>query len=290
MKDFKGIYPALLTPFDENDKINEKSLEKLIEMNIKKGVNGFYVGGSTGEAFLLSADERKYVYKLVADITKGRANLIAHIGSIGTKLSLDLAQYAESVGYDAVSSIPPFYYAFSYDEIKDYYFDLAKGTSIPMLIYFFPGFTNAKLGTDNMSDFLESDRFLGVKYTSNDFFGLERIKAKYPNKVVYNGFDEMLLSGLSMGADGGIGSTYNFCAEKYIEMYKCFNEGNLARCQELQKEVNEIIDVLAKIGVFAGEKEILTMMGIDFGKPRAPFKGITDDERALLRSKVEYLL
>ena len=56
MKDFKGIYPALLTPFDENDKINEKSLEKLIEMNIAKGVNGFYVGGSTGEAFLLSAD------------------------------------------------------------------------------------------------------------------------------------------------------------------------------------------------------------------------------------------
>ncbi len=290
MKDFKGIYPALLTPFDENDKINEKSLEKLIEMNIAKGVSGFYVGGSTGEAFLLSHEERKEVYKLVSDIVKGRVNLIAHIGSIGTKLSLNLAEYAESVGYDAVSSVAPFYYGFSYDEIKDYYFDIANGTSIPMLLYYVPVLVNSKLGVDSMSDFLESDRFMGVKYTSNDFFGLERLKAKFPDKVVFNGFDEILLSGLSMGADGGIGSTYNFCAEKYVEMYKCFNEGNLARCQELQKEVNEIIAVLAKIGVFAGEKEILTMMGIDFGKPRAPFKGITDEQRTLLRSKVEYLL
>ena len=290
MKDFKGIYPALLTPFDENDKINEKSLEKLIEMNIAKGVNGFYVGGSTGEAFLLSADERKYVYKLVSDIVKGRVNLIAHVGSIGTKLTLDLAQYAESVGFDAVSSVAPFYYGFSYDEIKDFYFDIANGTSIPMLLYYVPVLVNSKLGVDGLSDFLESDRFMGVKYTSNDFYGLERLKAKYPNKYVFNGFDEMLLSGLTMGADGGIGSTYNCFAEKYVEMYKCFNEGNLKRCQELQKEANDLIDALCKVGVFAGEKEILNMMGMDFGAPRKPFKGLNDEQKAFLRSKVEHLL
>ena len=290
MKDFKGIYPALLTPFDENDKINEKALEQLVEMNIAKGVNGFYVGGSTGEAFLLSADERKYVYKLVSDIVKGRVNLIAHIGSIGTKLSLDLAQYAESVGFDAISSVAPFYYGFSSEEIKDYYFDIANGTSIPMLLYYVPVLVNSKLGVDGLSEFLESDRFMGVKYTSNDFYGLERLKAKYPDKVVFNGFDEMLLSGLTMGADGGIGSTYNCFAEKYVEMYKLFKEGNLSKCQELQKEVNDLIDALCKVGVFAGEKEILNMMGMDFGKPRAPFKGLNDEQKDFLRSKVEYLL
>ncbi len=290
MKDFKGIYPALLTPYDENDKINEKSLEKLIEMNIAKGVNGFYVGGSTGEAFLLSHDERKQVYKMVADIVKGRVNLIAHVGSIGTKLTLDLAQYAESVGFDAVSSVAPFYYAFSYDEIKDFYFDIANNTSVPMLLYYVPVLVNSKLGVDGLSEFLESDRFMGVKYTSNDFFGLERLKAKYPDKVVFNGFDELLLSGLTMGADGGIGSTYNCFAEKYVEMYKCFNEGNLARCQELQKEANDIIDALCKVGVFAGEKAMLEMMGMEFGTPRKPFKGLNDEQKAFLRSKFEYLL
>ena len=214
MKDFKGIYPALLTPYDENDRINEKSLEKLIEMNIAKGVDGFYVGGSTGEAFLLSHEERKEVYKLVSDIVKGRVNLIAHVGAIGTKLTLDLAQYAESVGFDAVSSVAPFYYGFSYDEIRDFYFDIANNTSVPMLLYYVPVLVNSKLGVDGLSEFLESDRFMGVKYTSNDFFGLERLKAKYPDKVVFNGFDELLLSGLTMGADGGIGSTYNCFAEK----------------------------------------------------------------------------
>jgi hypothetical protein len=89
MKNFKGIYPALLTPYDENDKINEKSLEKLIEMNIAKGVNGFYVGGSTGEAFLLSHDERKQVYKLVSEIVNGRVNLIAQVNAAFTETDKD---------------------------------------------------------------------------------------------------------------------------------------------------------------------------------------------------------
>ena len=159
-----------------------------------------------------------------------------------------------------------------------------------MLLYYVPVLVNSKLGVDSMSDFLESDRFLGVKYTSNDFYGLERLKSKYPNKFVFNGFDEMILSGLTMGADGGIGSTYNCFAEKYVEMYKLFNEGNLKRCQELQKEINDLISALIKVGVFAGEKEILNMMGMDFGTPRKPFKGLNDEQKVFLRRKFEHLI
>ena len=202
-------------------------------MNIAKGVTGFYVGGSTGEAFLLSHEERKEVYKLVSDIVKGRVNLIAHVGAIGTKLTLDLAQYAESVGFDAVSSVAPFYFKFSFNEIKGYYNRVADESGLPMIVYHFPAFSGVNMGVNEISEFLNDDKFAGIKFTSNDFFTMEQVKSKFPNKLVYNGYDEMFLAGLSMGADGGIGSTYNFMAEKFIEIKKLFSENKIEEAKKV---------------------------------------------------------
>jgi len=83
-----------------------------------------------------------------------------------------------------------------------------------MLVYHFPAFSGVNMGINEMGQFLNDDRFLEIKYTSNDFFTMEQCKSNFPKKIVYNGFDEMFLAGLSMGADGGIGSTYNFMADK----------------------------------------------------------------------------
>ena len=110
---FKGIFPALLTPFDENDRVNVKVLEELVDYNLKKGVNGFYVGGSTAEAFLLTEEERLLVMKTVSERAKGKCTLIAHVGCISTAQAIKFAKAAEERGYDAVSSVAPFYYKFS---------------------------------------------------------------------------------------------------------------------------------------------------------------------------------
>ena len=114
-----------MTSNDKN-KINEKSLEQLIEMNIKKGVDGFYVSGSTAEAFLLTEEERRHLYKLVKDIVGNRCTLIAHIGCVGTLQTIDYGKYVESLGYDAISSVAPFYYKFSFEEIKQNYYMTAN--------------------------------------------------------------------------------------------------------------------------------------------------------------------
>ena len=114
MNKFKGIFPALLTPFNEKDEINEKALEKLIEYNIQKGVTGFYVGGSTAEAFLLSDEERLQVYRLVKEIVGKRCTLIAHIGCISTGQTIMFGECVQSLGYDAVSAVAPFYYKFTF--------------------------------------------------------------------------------------------------------------------------------------------------------------------------------
>ena len=282
---FKGIFTALLTPFDENNKINEKALERLIKHNLGMGVKGFYVCGSTGEAFLLSTDERKQVMEIVKSCAPD-ATLIAHIGSINEAEAAELAAHAEKLNYDAISSVAPFYYKFSFEEIKNYYYRIANSVELPMLVYHFPAFSGVNMGIAEMAQFLQNDKFMGIKFTSNDFFTLEQCKSMFPNKVVYNGFDEMFLSGISMGADGGIGSTYNFMADKFVAMQKLFGENNILEAQKIQKETNRIITLLCKIGVMQAEKEVLNQLGLDFGECRRPFGSPNAEQKEIIAKEI----
>ena len=177
--EFGGIYPALLTPFDAGGKINEKSLRRLVRFNIDKGVKGFYVCGSTAECFLLSPEQRKRILEIVADENAGRVKLIAHVGAISQAQALDLARHAAAAGADMVSSICPFYYGFPFENLKAYYFALADSTDLPVLIYYFPANSGVKFTVDMVSAFLQDRRFAGVKFTNNDFFMLQQIKAAY---------------------------------------------------------------------------------------------------------------
>ncbi|MBO5867377.1 MAG: N-acetylneuraminate lyase [Oscillospiraceae bacterium] len=281
----KGIFTALLTPFDSNNKINEKALVELIQHNIRLGVQGFYVGGSTAEAFLLTTEERKQIMKICKE-TAPNHKLIAHIGTISEDQALEMALYAKELGYDAISSVAPFYYKFSFEEIKNYYFRIAEGSGMPMVVYHFPAFSGVNMGVNEIAQFLERDEFIGIKFTSNDFFTLEQVRAKFPNKLIYNGYDEMILAGLSMGADGGIGSTYNFMADKFVKIQQLFAENRIPEAQALQQEANRIITILCKIGVMQAEKEVLNQLGIDFGHCRKPFSEPTQEQKDLIAKEI----
>lgn len=275
MEKFKGIFPALLTPYTKSGAISDTSIRKIIDMNVKKGVNGFYVGGSTGEGLLLTVEERKLLFKYAAEANAGRSTLIAHVGTMYTGHAIEMARAAEAMGYDAVSAVAPYYYGFSYDAIKNYYFDIAASVSIPMIIYNFPnanGFSFTKMLAAEM---FENDKFIGIKHTSPDLYLLQQFKTIDKCRIVYNGFDEMLIAGLSMGADGGIGSTYNVMAEKYIDIYNAFLKGDIRKAMEIQYEANEIIAELIKYGVFASEKALLEEMGIEMNGVRKPFPDIS---------------
>ena len=286
MKKFEGIFTALLTPFDAGNHINEKALGQLIEHNIRLGVTGFYACGSTAEVFMLSLDERRQLMKLISDIVGGRVTLIAHVGSVSADEAAGLASYAEELGYDAVSAVAPFYYKFSAEEIADYYYDIAAATSLKTLVYNIPAFSGVSMSIDQLSGFMSDGRFLGIKHTSGDFFALETIKSHFPDKLIYNGYDEMFLSGLIAGADGGIGSTYNFMADKFVLIQRLYREGRIGEARAIQHEVNEIIRVLCRIGVNAGEKAIMNLLGIDFGLCRRPFRSCTKEGYELLEREV----
>lgn len=288
--DLSGILPALLTPFDKDNKVNHKALADLIQLNLNKGVDGFYVNGSTAEAFLLDDDERKDVYRTVADTVGGKVPLIAHVGTISTQKAIEFGKYAKDCGYSAISAVAPFYYKFNFEQIKKHYFDIVDAVDLPMVVYNFPNFSGVNLTVDQVGQFLSDDRFIGIKHTSNDYFAMSQFRQAFPNKVIYNGFDEMFLCGLSMGADGAIGSTFNFMAEIFIDIYNLFKQNKIAEAQEKQKIANKIIVALCKVGVMEGEKEVLCQMGLDFGHARAPYSVLNDAQKDIIRKEIMPLL
>ena len=268
----KGIFTALLTPFKEDYSINENSLKKLVEFNLEKGINGFYVGGSTGEGLIMSTDERKEVFRIVKEAAGDRVPLIAHCGSISTDEAISMAKTAEDLGYDAVSAVAPLYYGFSFPAIRKYYDDIVSSVNIPMVVYNFPGGSGVTFTADYAAEMFKDERYMGIKHTSNDLYTLHQFKQKIDRPVtIFNGFDEMCVGGLAMGADGAIGSTYNFMGDKFIKIYEEFNAGNIAKAQEIQTEANEIISEMIKYTVLPCEKAIMTHLGIDCGPCRRPF-------------------
>lgn len=283
MDKFKGLFSALLTPFNEDGSINFDSLEKLVEFNLQNGIDGFYVGGSTGEGLLLSPEERMQVFECVKKANKGRATLIAHVGTICTLDAIKMAKKAEELEYDAISAVAPYYYGFTLDAVLSYYNDIVNSISLPMIIYNFPNSGGFSLTKDIANKLFENEKFIGIKHTSGDMFTLNQFKTLDREIVVYNGFDETLLAGLSMGADGAIGSTYNFMGKKFKKIMNCFNSGEIETAKALQNEANEIICEMIKYGVFQSEKAILTEMGIDMGQCRPPFLPISDECRASMK-------
>lgn len=277
MHELKGIYSALITPYCQDGSVNYREIRRMVRSQADRGLTGFYVCGSTGEAFLLTLEERKKILEAVAGEVGGQAKIIAHVGNIGSALTEDLARHAKACGVDAVSAITPFYYQFSSQEIVSYYEDLANAVELPTVVYHFPGQTGVSLSPGQLDELAKNPYIAGVKFTSLDLFTLERIKQNHPELCVFNGHDEVLAYGLEAGADGGIGSTYNIMPQLYRELYDSFENGDRAQAQRLQHKANDVIAVLCKYGAVQGVKAVLELQGFQCGACRKPFRPLSKE-------------
>lgn len=286
MKKLEGIYPALITPFDENGQVNTDVIQKLVENLCVQGVDGFYIGGSTGESYLLSSDERKIILEAVKEAS-GEKQIIANIGMLATEHSLELARHAEKVGVTAISSVPPFYFPFTMEEYQKYYEDLSEAVDIPVLIYNIPAMSGVKFSTKDMEQLLSNKRIMGVKYTSYDLFQLQLLIKRFPEKTMFIGHDELFLSAIAIGVTAGIGSTYNIMADKFLKLMDYFNQKQLEQALEIQREINGIVEVLCKVGIFKGIKEILKIKGFNCGQMRKPFQPLDEESKKLIYETIE---
>ena len=274
------IYPATITLFTEDNKINHKALKDLMIRNCEEGARGLFIGGSSAECFLLSHKERLEIFETASEM-KNRATLIAHVGTFATYEAIEYAKYAKELGFDAIAATPPFYYGFDSAAICRYYYDIYDAVGMPMFIYNFPGNTGKEfdLTDPNCRQLFRSEAITGVKHTNQIVYQLERIKELNPELIVLNGYDETMIAALALGADGAIGSTFNFMYPHYEKIYKAFKSGDIKLAREFQIKANNIMNTCVDVGLFPAIKYILNKQGISAGLPRKPFLPLAEEQK-----------
>ncbi|POP34635.1 N-acetylneuraminate lyase [Lactonifactor longoviformis] len=282
--DMKGIYSALLVSFDENGKVNEKGLREIIRHNIDKmKVDGLYVGGSTGENFMLSTEEKREIFRIAKDEAKDSIKLIAQVGSINVYESVALAQYATELGYDAISAVTPFYYKFTFQEIKDYYNTIINSVENRLIIYSIPALTGVNMSVAQFGELFENEKIIGVKFTAADFFLLERLRKAYPDHLIYAGFDEMMLPAAVCGIDGAIGSTFNVNGIRARQIYELAQAGKIEEALKIQHVTNDLISAILANGLYPTIKELLKLQGVDAGYCHRPMASADEGQKAVAK-------
>ncbi|MCI1589087.1 N-acetylneuraminate lyase [Heyndrickxia oleronia] len=284
----KGLFSALLVPFDEQGEIIEQGLREIVRHNVDiQGIDGLYVNGSSGENFMLSTEQKKQIFKIVSEENQGKVKLIAQVGSINLTEAIELGKYATELGYDSLSAVTPFYYKFTFEEIKDYYETIIKETGNNMIIYAIPALTGVSMSMAQFDELFQNEKIIGVKYTDGNFFLLERLRKEYPTKLIYSGFDEMLIYGAVSGVDGAIGSTYNVNGKRAKQIWDLCQEGKVAEAYEVQHVTNDLIEKVLDLGLYQTLKEILNVKGIQAGTVKRPMSSLDPAKKAEVKQLVE---
>lgn len=280
------ILVPLFTTFNKDGSIDYDTFAKIERYVLDKGADGVYVGGSSAECFSLTQEERKKVLELAVKVADGK-QVVAHVGAIGTGIACDLATHAKKAGADAIASVPPFYHGFQPGEIKGYYTAIADASDLPVIIYNVPGTTGVGLSLAQFKDILSDDRVVAVKYTDVNYYTLDRIK-KHTGAFIYSGADECFAYALMAGADGGIGTSMNYCTEKFIAIKEAFDKGDIATAQSEQRKINNCVQAIIETRGLPAMKYMTTVAtGIDVGCCRKPFRELTQDEKKLLEKTAE---
>ena len=284
MKKYEGIIPAFYATYDAEGKVNLDAARALTQYYIDKGVQGLYVGGSSGECIYQSKEERKAVLEAVMEVAKGKLTIIAHIACNNTADSQELAAHAESLGVDAIASIPPIYFKLPPHAIAKYWNDMsAAAPNTDFIIYNIPQLAGVSLSVPLLNEMMKNPKVIGVKNSSMPTQDIQMWRDE--GAIVFNGPDEQLISGLVMGATGGIGGTYGAMPELYVELYRCVKAGELAKALEIQNECCRIIYKMCSThgNMYGVIKEILRKMnGPDCGSVRAPLAELIEADMPIV--------
>lgn len=294
MKDisiYKGIFPAFYACYDEKGEISPERVKEFTAHLIKKGVKGVYVGGSSGECIYQSVEDRMVVLENVMEESAGRLTVIAHVGCNNTKDSQKLASHAEAAGVDAIASIPPIYFKLPEYAIEKYWNDMSEAApNTDFIIYNIPQLAGVALTMPLFRNMLKNPRVAGVKNSSMPTQDIQMFKDEGCSNgrefVVFNGPDEQLMAGLSIGADGGIGGTYAVMPELFLKIYELVTTGgDMDLCRKIQYAANNVIYTMcsAKGNMYGTIKAIIKKReGIDLGGVRAPLYPLTPEDSAIV--------
>ena len=282
-KKIKGLVAPTVTPMDRRGELTLAAVDAYAEFLIKRGVQGVFLCGTTGESLLLDNEERKReaeAWMPYAD----RLKILVHVGSTSYKTAADLAEHAQRIGAHAISAMGPcFLQPKRVEELVAFNRVIAeKAPETPYYYYHIPGTSGVNV---NMLDFLSvADREIptlaGIKYTSyNSMEMQECIDFGNRRYDILHGHDETLLTGLVLGATGGIGTSYNLSSPLYNRLIAAFERGDLTQAVALQAEAVKFIKLMIKyVNSVVSIKAMLNILGIDCGPVRLPMQNLTPAE------------
>ena len=268
---YKGIIPAFYACYDAEGNVSPEGVRALTRYYIDKGVKGVYVNGSSGECIYQSVEERKLIIENVMAVAKGKLTVINHVACNNTKDSVELAKHSESVGVDAIASIPPIYFRLPEYSIAAYWNEISEAApNTDFIIYNIPQLAGTALTMSLFAEMMKNPRVVGVKNSSMPTQDIQMFKsagkAAKGEFVVFNGPDEQFVAGRAIGADGGIGGTYGVTAAA------------------LQYDINEIIYKMCSshANMYAVAKEILRINeNVDLGGVRKPLENLQEADKAV---------
>ncbi|MCC7265333.1 MAG: dihydrodipicolinate synthase family protein [Candidatus Latescibacteria bacterium] len=288
-REFKGILCPNIVILDEKDQINYKEMERYIEWLIQAGIHGLYPNGSTGEFVRLSWQERQDVVKLICQVNKGRVPILAGASEANLRDVLQMAEFYASIGVDAISLVPPYYYKMSNTSLFEYFAEIARQSPLDILLYNIPQFTQ-EIPLEMMEKLLPFERIMGTKDSSRDLPRLintmHRLRAQRPDYVVLVGCEEILFPSVMMGASGGTIATSGIIPEVITEIYRKALAHDIEKGRELQYRILDLINLmLLGVNFPEGFKTGVAVRGFDVGPPRQVMSG--EEQQYLLKLEAQ---
>ena len=280
----EGIYTPVVTPMTADHAVNWDALAKIVENLIDKGVHGVISGGSTGENYAQTVEERIAAALFTKDVVNGRVPLVVGTGAMMTPDSIALATAAREMGADAILLATPPYSVPTERENALNALAIDKAADLPVILYNYPGRMGVHMGEEFLDRVGRSRNICAIKESSGDINRVHLLARDYPHIQLSCGMDDQALEFFVWGAQSWICAGSNFLPEEHIALYQaCAVEGNFDKGRRIMSAMMPLMRILEQGGKFIQcVKHGVTMNGIDAGRMRPPLKGLNkDDKRAL---------
>ena len=281
---FEGIYTPVVTPFHDDYSVNWDALAEVIDSLIEAGVHGLISGGSTGENYAQTVEERLEIARFTQERIKGRLPLVVGTGAMLTADSVALATGAKDMGADAILLASPPYAVPTDRENALNALAIDKAANLPIMLYNYPGRTGTMMGEEFLDRVGRSRNFCGIKESSGDINRVHLLARDYPHIQLGCGMDDQALEFFAWGSRFWVCGGSNFLPKEHIALYNaCAVEGNFDKGRRIMSAMMPLMRVLEQGGKFIQTiKYGVDLNGITTGPMRPPLKGLNkDDKRAL---------
>ncbi|GAB4550044.1 dihydrodipicolinate synthase family protein [Ruegeria arenilitoris] len=281
---FQGIYTPVVTPYADDFSVDWDALAEVIEYLVENGVHGLISGGSTGENYAQTVDERLELARFTHQRLKGRLPLVVGTGAMLTPDSIALAQGARQIGADAILLASPPYSVPTDRENALNALAIDKAADLPVMLYNYPHRTGTMMGAEFLDRVGRSRNFCGIKESSGDINRVHMLARDYPHIQLGCGMDDQALEFFAWGAPFWVCGGSNFLPREHVALYEtCVLKGDFAKGRRIMSALMPLMRVLEQGGKFIQTiKHGVTMNGIPAGAVRPPLKGLNkDDKRAL---------